>query len=167
MVSSPAPNRFPVLIVEDNVVNRLVLKKQLIRLGFTIYEANHGEEALAFLQTTRLYAGNEQSGKDLALVLMDWEMPVMDGLTCVRHIRAMQAEGQLRGDIPIIGCTANARKEQIETAMEAGMVSLSCFYHPRSTHANTRDQDSVVSKPFRVPELVKQMEELVGRVPET
>lgn len=134
--------RFPILIVEDNVVNRLVLKKQLTRLGFVIYEANHGEEALSILQETRFMHGKEQTGKDLAIVLMDQEMPVMDGLTCVRRIRSMQEDGIFTRHVPVVAVTANARKEQIDIALDAGM-------------------DSVVCKPFRIPELVKQMDELL------
>lgn len=68
-------------------------------------------------------------------------MPVMDGLTCMRKIRALQTEGAVTGHVPTIAVTANARKEQIDIALAAGM-------------------DSVVCKPFRIPELVKQMEML-------
>ena len=72
-------------------------------------------------------------------------MPVMDGLTCMRRIRALEADGTVRAHVPTIAVTANARKEQIETALAAGM-------------------DNVVCKPFRIPELVTQMEALeLGR----
>ena len=53
---------------------------------------------------------------------MDLEMPVMDGLTCARRIRELQAQGTLVEHVPIIAVTANARKEQIETSIAAGMV---------------------------------------------
>ena len=49
-------------------------------------------------------------------------MPIMDGLTCARQIRELQAQGTLIRHVPIIAVTANARKEQIETSMAAGMV---------------------------------------------
>ena len=49
-------------------------------------------------------------------------MPIMDGLTCARRIRELQAQGTLIRHVPIIAVTANARKEQIETSMAAGMV---------------------------------------------
>jgi CheY-like chemotaxis protein len=55
---------------------------------------------------------------------MDLEMPVMDGLTCVRKIREMEAEGLIAGRIPIIAVTANARGEQIVAAKDSGMASL-------------------------------------------
>lgn len=50
-------------------------------------------------------------------------MPVMDGLTCARKIRELEAEGTIVKHVPIIAVTANARLEQIETAITAGMVS--------------------------------------------
>ena len=49
-------------------------------------------------------------------------MPIMDGLTCARKIRELQAQGTLIRHVPIIAVTANARKEQIQTSMAAGMV---------------------------------------------
>lgn len=117
-----------VLIVEDNLVNQRVLKKQLVNLGHVTLVANHGGEALEIIRKSKFWKGNEKDGLDLSVVLMDLEMPVMDGLTCARRIRELEAEGMLVGHIPIIAVTANARLEQIETARGAGMVSL--FSHP-------------------------------------
>lgn len=51
-------------------------------------------------------------------------MPVMDGLTCTREIRKLQGEGLIMRHIPIIAVTANARKEQIDHILTAGMVSF-------------------------------------------
>lgn len=48
----------------------------------------------------------------------------MDGLTCTRRIRELEQEGKLTGHVPIIAVTANARQEQIQTALDAGMVSF-------------------------------------------
>ena len=54
-------------------------------------------------------------------------MPVMDGLTCARKIRAMEVEGLVKKHLPIIAVTANARGEQIAAAKDSGMVrSSSC-----------------------------------------
>ncbi|KAK1029671.1 hypothetical protein LTS16_019535 [Friedmanniomyces endolithicus] len=139
----PIPNK--VLIVEDNLVNQRVLQKQLKNLGTEVHLANHGGEALEKLrQSTYWAAGGGEL--ELGVVLMDQEMPVMDGLTCTRKIRELEAEGKLTGHVPIIGVTANARAEQIQTALEAGM-------------------DDVVSKPFRIPELVPKIEELMEKYP--
>lgn len=85
--------------------------------------ANHGEEALEFIRRSEIWDGM-QGGERLSVVLMDLEMPVMDGITCVKRIRELQAMGRIRGHVPVIAVTANARKDQIMMSMNAGMVSL-------------------------------------------
>lgn len=114
-----------ILIVEDNLVNQRVLQKQLINLGFMTEVANHGGEALDILKTSKFWTGREKDGVDLAVILMDLEMPIMDGLTCARKIREFEVDGTIVSHVPIIAVTANARLEQIETALTAGMVSQS------------------------------------------
>jgi signal transduction histidine kinase/DNA-binding NarL/FixJ family response regulator len=133
-----------ILIVEDNIVNQKVLSKQLRSVGCIVSVANHGEEALAFLATSRFWKGQEEDGKELAIVLMDLEMPVMDGLTCVKRIRELQREGIIVKHLPVIAVTANVRSEQIAVAKECGM-------------------DSIVTKPFRIPELLPEMERQVRK----
>lgn len=54
-------------------------------------------------------------------------MPVMDGLTAVRQIRDLQKKGLLCDHVPTIAVTANARPDQIKTAMDAGMVRISPY----------------------------------------
>jgi CheY-like chemotaxis protein len=133
-VSSPTPplpsssfdhHALKILIVEDNLVNQRVLQKQLKNLGFQTEVANHGGEALEFLKTSNFWSGREKNGVDLAVILMDLEMPVMDGLTCARTIRDYEVDGTICKHVPIIAVTANARLEQIETAIAAGMVNSS------------------------------------------
>lgn len=132
-----------ILIVEDNLVNQKVLQKQLRNLGFPTLVANHGGEAIDILKASRFWKGQEETGDDLAIILMDLEMPVMDGLTCARRIRDLEREGTIVRHVPIVAVTANARLQQIETAMASGM-------------------DDVVSKPFRVvTELIPKIEELI------
>ena len=116
-----------VLIVEDNLVNQRVLQKQLKNLGTEVHLANHGGEALDKLRKSTYWAANNGKGIELGVVLMDQEMPVMDGLTCTRKIRGLEAEGKLTGHVPIIAVTANARAEQVQTALDAGMVSQEIF----------------------------------------
>jgi PleD family two-component response regulator len=65
-----------ILIVEDNLVNQRVLAKQLRNLGMKVAVANHGGEALEYLNTTNYCAADGTSANELSLVLMDWEMPV-------------------------------------------------------------------------------------------
>jgi CheY-like chemotaxis protein len=124
--SSRGEARRKVLIIEDNLVNQRVLQKQLEKLGTEVHLANHGGEALDKLQQSTYWTeGDSSSGRlELGVLLMDQEMPVMDGLTCTKRIRELENEGKLTGHIPIIAVTANARAEQVQTALEAGMVSF-------------------------------------------
>ncbi|KAL0935404.1 histidine kinase hhk13p [Colletotrichum truncatum] len=138
----PAP--LDVLIVEDNIVNQRVLQKQLKNCGNNTHVANHGGEALDQLKKSRFWSGKEAEGFDLSVILMDLEMPVMDGMTCARRIRELEREGTLISHIPIIAVTAYARPEQIASAKAAGI-------------------DDVISKPFRIPDLIPKIEELVAK----
>lgn len=135
---------FKVLIVEDNLVNQRVLQKQLRNLGYVVYVANHGSECLELLEKSSYWAGRETNGLEVTIILMDLEMPVMDGLTCARRIRELQREGRVVRHVPIIAVSANARMEQIDSALEAGM-------------------DDVVSKPFRIADLIPKVENLAER----
>jgi CheY-like chemotaxis protein len=103
-----------VLLVEDNLVNQQLLHKQLIRAGCVVHVANQGVEALEKLK---------ELGKEIDAVLMDTQMPVMDGLECTREIRRLEREDGAKDRVPIIAVTANARKEQVEEALENGAVS--------------------------------------------
>ncbi|KAI5867747.1 hypothetical protein GGS23DRAFT_602697 [Durotheca rogersii] len=124
-----------VLLVEDNLINQQITRRDLQNSGCIVDVANHGVEALERLQHT-----NRANGKfPLSLILMDIEMPVQDGLTCTRKIRELEKAGRLKGPrIPIIAVSANARVEQIVEAKAAGC-------------------DDVLVKPFRIPELIEKM----------
>ncbi|KAL9040919.1 MAG: hypothetical protein Q9180_001613 [Flavoplaca navasiana] len=137
-LSSSKPG-LKVLIVEDNLVNQRVLQRQLRAIGCTVLVANHGGECLARLRESIFWQGHSEGALDLSVVLMDLEMPIMDGLTCAREIRRLQRTGEIVRHVPIIAITANARSEQIETALASGM-------------------DYVVSKPFRIPDLIPKIE---------
>ncbi|KAK5696521.1 hypothetical protein LTR97_007824 [Elasticomyces elasticus] len=130
-----------VLIVEDNIINQRVMSQQLRRAGCIVHVANHGLECLGFLEGSTFCAASTP----LSVVLLDLEMPTMDGLTCIRHIREWQSEGRITQHVPVIAVTANARNEQIQAALAAGM-------------------DQVVTKPFRIPELMPQMAALIAEL---
>ncbi|KAF3009845.1 hypothetical protein E8E13_010470 [Curvularia kusanoi] len=136
---SAEPGVLHILVVEDNIVNQKVLAKQLRKAGCEVSTADNGLFALAEIKKTAYY---KPDGIPLSIVLMDWEMPEMNGLECAREIRRMQDDGEIQGHIPIIAVTANVRGEQIATARESGM-------------------DDVVSKPFRVPELLVKVKDLL------
>ncbi|KAH0362602.1 putative histidine kinase HHK19p, partial [Aureobasidium melanogenum] len=137
---------YSVLVVEDNLVNQKVLQKHLTKLGHKVQVANHGQEALDYLATTSLWKQDSQDSTrilpDVDVVLMDIEMPVMDGLTCSKRIRELQASGDIVSHIPIIAVSANARTEQTKQAYDAGV-------------------DGFIVKPFRIPELISVITKLV------
>jgi signal transduction histidine kinase/CheY-like chemotaxis protein len=97
-----------ILLVEDNVTNQMVARLLLERLGHTVNLAGNGQEAIAYLQNN-----------DCDLVLMDCEMPGLDGYAATRAIRA---SGSVRNSrIPIIALTANAMPEEERKCRAAGM----------------------------------------------
>lgn len=122
-------------------MNQKVLQRQLQNRGITTAVANHGGEAITLLSASSYHTSSTPGAPDLGVVLMDKEMPVMDGLACTSKIRDMERRGELRRHVPIIAVTANARSEQIATLLAAGM-------------------DDVVSKPFRIGELIPKIEGL-------
>ena len=108
------PSRRPslkgrVLVVEDNPVNQQVVKGLLKRLGIRAEVVNNGKEALEVLEII-----------PYDLVLMDIQMPVMDGFTAARAIRHPDSK-VLNREIPIVALTAHAFKEEISKCINAGM----------------------------------------------
>ncbi len=96
-----------VLVVEDNPTNQLVLKGMLKKLGLDVLTANNGEEALSVLATA-----------SIDTILMDCQMPVMDGFAATQAIRNMAPP---HANIPIIAVTANAMAQDKTRCLEAGM----------------------------------------------
>jgi CheY-like chemotaxis protein len=138
-----------ILIVEDNAVNQKVLRQQLSKLGYSVAVADNGLDCLSYLENTKHWRASSTStststsSTHISLILMDVEMPLMDGLTATSQIRSWEKEGKILNHIPIIAVSANARPEQRELAMQAGM-------------------DDCVAKPFRIGELVLRIERLIG-----
>lgn len=107
--AASTPLRGHVLLVEDNPVNRQVAQRILSLLGLSLELAENGKEALE-----KLDAGQ------FDLVLMDCQMPVMDGYTATRVRRTREAEGRLPR-MPIIAMTANAMAGDRDKCLGAGM----------------------------------------------
>jgi len=107
----PLPSRLAgtVLVVEDNPVNRIIAEEMLESLGLDFIEAQDGVEALDVL-----------ARRSVDLVLMDCQMPVMDGYTATQHIRARETRQRLPRT-PIVALTANAYEEDAAHALEVGM----------------------------------------------
>jgi signal transduction histidine kinase len=98
-----------VLLVEDNIVNRLVGAEMLRSLGLDVMEAEDGALGAAMLERQRV-----------DLVLMDLQMPVLDGLSATRQVREREARLRLPR-VPIVALTANAFDEDVTASMAAGM----------------------------------------------
>ena len=98
-----------VLLVEDNAVNRMIGAEMLKSFGVEVIEAEEGEQALALLERQRV-----------DLVLMDIQMPVLDGYGATRQLRERETRLQLPR-VPIVALTANAFDEDAALARAAGM----------------------------------------------
>ncbi|HCM06775.1 MAG TPA: hypothetical protein DIC30_12275 [Oceanospirillales bacterium] len=119
VANKPEPNKIKsiksharVLIVEDNHINQVVLKTMLQRLNINAETADQGLNALSILDKSC----TEDSPIDL--ILMDCQMPVMDGFDATRNIRN---SSQYYADIPIIAVTANALSSDRERCLQCGM----------------------------------------------
>ena len=102
---------YRLLIVEDNEINREIATMILLQNGFVLETAENGRIALDMV------SGSEPGYYDA--ILMDIQMPVMNGYEAAKAIRAL--DDKRLADIPIIAMTANAFKEDIRTALDAGM----------------------------------------------
>lgn len=129
--AAPSLRRARVLLVEDNPVNQLVAKGMLGKLGCEVVVAAHGAEALDQLEF-----------HDFDMVLMDCNMPVMDGYEASRQIRQSGRWPQL----PIVALTANAMSEERERCRAAGM-------------------SDYLAKPFRREELAALLDQWVPITP--
>jgi CheY-like chemotaxis protein len=127
---APAKLHFCILVAEDNAVNQMLATGILEKEGHTVLIAGNGAEALAALQ---------REAPDL--VLMDLQMPVMDGLEAAAAIRTREA-GTNR-HIPIIAMTAHAMARDKERCLAAGM-------------------DDYISKPIRGGELLSLIEKTMA-----
>lgn len=107
------PKNTRILLVEDNQVNQIVAVSTLEAIGLSADVAGNGLEALQALQ-------NAPEGAAYSLVLMDCQMPEMDGFEASRKIR-QDAAGERYHAVPIVALTANAMKEDKERCIDAGM----------------------------------------------
>jgi CheY-like chemotaxis protein len=106
------PQEVSILVAEDNPVNQKVTMLMLRNLGYAAELATNGQEAIEALQR-----------KPYTLILMDQQMPVMDGLEATRRIRAAQASGQtgFPPELRIVAMTANAMSGDRDACLAAGM----------------------------------------------
>lgn len=117
-----------ILLVEDNKINQLIADEMLKKTGYEVIKVENGQEAVDFL-----------AQQEVDLILMDIQMPVMDGHTATQFIRN---ELKLE-DIPIIALTANVLPEQIDQYLQEGFSDF-------------------VGKPFFAEDLLTKVESLLG-----
>ena len=124
-----------VLLAEDNPVNQTVASSMLRQLGYHVEVANDGEEALARSADGRY-----------DVILMDCQMPVMDGFEATMAVRAREALGRHGVRVPIVALTANAVQGDRERCLAVGM-------------------DDYLAKPFRKSQLQEVIERQLSKRP--
>ena len=102
----------PILLVEDNAINREIAVTLLKESGFEVETAVNGAEAVEKVK---------RAGETFELVLMDIQMPVMNGYEATRAIRALEASEPTRRRLPVVAMTANAFAEDRAAALDSGM----------------------------------------------
>jgi len=117
-----------ILLVEDNELNRDMLSRRLTRKGYTVAVAVDGEEAVA-----------KAAAESPSLILMDMNIPLIDGWEATRRIKAAPATSA----VPIIALTAHAMAGDREKALEAGC-------------------DEYETKPVEFPRLLEKIEAFLG-----
>lgn len=118
-----------ILVVEDNVINRQIVSRKLGTLGFHVSEATNGYEALDAVQRNHFDC-----------ILMDQEMPEMDGISATKEIRKLEENSVAH--VPILGVTANVRAAQQAEMLDAGM-------------------DDIIHKPYRTNGLFEKINQLI------
>ncbi|KAK1067413.1 hypothetical protein LTR74_006458 [Friedmanniomyces endolithicus] len=137
-----SPAKCHVLLVEDNIINQRIVHRKLTSKGFEVTTANQGREAVdAVIKASRHTNGENQSAFDI--ILMDQEMPVLDGNAATRELCELADKGEVER-IPILGVTANVRATQQDEMVNAGM-------------------DDVISKPYKVDDLIRKIDEVTGK----
>ncbi|MBL8218216.1 MAG: response regulator [Bryobacterales bacterium] len=130
VASPPVPQKPRILIVEDNAVNQKVASRLVERGGFDYDIAENGKVALECLESNAFHA-----------ILMDCQMPEMDGYRATKEIRRREKNGQ---HIPIIAMTAHAMEGDRERCLDAGM-------------------DDYLTKPVNRQELLSVLERWIGK----
>jgi Amt family ammonium transporter len=121
-----------ILLAEDNTINRMYMVELMKQLGCTCDAVNNGREAAAAV-----------AQKQYDLVLMDCQMPEMDGFEATRRIRQWEADAALAGHLPVIALTANAIKGDRQRCLDAGM-------------------DEYLSKPVQKDQIVNMFNRFLG-----
>lgn len=126
-VSDSSFVKLNILIAEDNVINQKVAMINIRQLGHNVEVAVNGRMAVEMFKS-----GNYDA------ILMDIQMPVLDGLEATTEIRKLEEENRVKNPIKIIAVTANALKEDRDKCYEVGM-------------------NDFIAKPFKADDLIKAL----------
>ncbi|MGA1823062.1 MAG: response regulator [bacterium] len=126
---------YTVLVAEDDFLNQSLARKILERAGYHVITTNDGKDAISLYKTD----------SSIDLILMDVQMPVLDGMEATKVIRTIETEEKRNHRIPIIGLTAYAMKGDRDKCINAGM-------------------DDYIAKPVRARELLLSIEKIIGKM---
>ncbi|HPF07463.1 MAG TPA: ATP-binding protein [Spirochaetota bacterium] len=121
-----------IMVVEDNSINRTLVARVLEKRGYTTLMAVDGFEAV----------NNVKSGKEIDLILMDIQMPGMDGMEALKLIREIEESSGNGNRVPVIALSAHVMKDDVEKFLNSGF-------------------DSYVAKPFNSNDLTARIESLL------
>ncbi|KAG9674311.1 putative histidine kinase HHK19p, partial [Aureobasidium melanogenum] len=177
---TPEPcTKTTLLVVEDNILNQRVLKKQLIKHGYEVHVASNGQEALDFLT-------NPTRQVQIDCILMDVVMPVMDGLTAAKRIREWERQGSFVGNNSDGSIKSRPRlsrgssSSSVRSNWSLGssnaddngsvvcnrlpIIAISANARPEQTNdAIVSGMDDTIAKPFRIVDLVPRIDHLLDK----
>lgn len=134
---TPVAGTKTIMIVEDEITNQIIMQSYIKKLGYSYLLAHNGDEAVKIFKQA-----------SIDLILMDCQMPVMDGLDATKTIRQIE-KNEARPSTPIIAVSANCLSEDKKKAIEAGMnlflekpVSLARLEETISDHLSSEQSDN-------------------------
>ena len=122
-----------VLLAEDNEMNQMIAQAILTESGLEVVIANNGEEAVKLV--------DESPVGTFDIILMDIQMPIMDGYQAARMIRSLS--DRKKAEVPIVAVTANAFEEDRKLALESGM-------------------NGHIAKPYDIPKMLETLNDLLA-----
>jgi CheY-like chemotaxis protein len=108
----PSNRTYRILVAEDNRINRIVVNEMLIAAGFEVVMAEDGRKAVEAWQSAK---------PSFDLILMDCQMPDVDGYEAAEWIRRIEKENNIQNPVPIVALTANAAPQDKERCLKIGM----------------------------------------------
>lgn len=139
-----------VLFVEDNEINRKLVTRKLASKNLIVSTANNGREAVDFVVAS--FTNSKEAGKgddtkhqrEIDIILMDQEMPVLGGNAAAEEIRSKEKEMDRESRVPMIGVSANVREEQLQEMIKSGM-------------------DEYVTKPYDINTMIDKIRTLIDK----